>query len=469
MLKKNTIFSKLFLSYSFIIVTSLLLFIGVFFYLFHITLYDEYEETYQHQYEQIEKQLHSQKNLSNHETAERLSYALNQPRYHIYIIDENRRQVFGPDPNQSSQIISIPNEIIKQVLAGKKISKGSFDNGELRYIVSSTLPFSINGVNTPIMVIIFHDLTHEYQQVIYMILFTFTIAIVFAGCILWFISKKITAPLREMNDIARLYAKGDFSKSVHVISNDEIGQLANSFTYMAKELNQLENTRKQFISNVSHELRSPLTSIKGFIIALMDGTIPSNKRSHYYNLMKDETERMIKLVNDTLDMNQLEEGHHNILRTDYSLTEQINMVIHKFEPHFVKKNLEISFASDREYIVYADKARIEQVIINLLQNAVQFSKMNDRIEIYLMKDREYVKIVIQDYGEGIKEDQLDMIWKRFYKVDEARTNKSGAGLGLAIVKSILDIHETEIQVKTKLGEGTAFSFTLPLSKEHKNI
>ncbi|WP_169716173.1 FtsX-like permease family protein [Ureibacillus manganicus] len=123
-----------------------------------------------------------------------------------------------------------------------------------------------------------------------MILFTFTIAIVFAGCILWFISKKITAPLREMNDIARLYAKGDFSKSVHVNSNDEIGQLANSFTYMAKELNQLENTRKQFISNVSHELRSPLTSIKGFIIALMDGTIPSNKRamgSHVAVVLKE--------------------------------------------------------------------------------------------------------------------------------------------------------------------------------------
>ena len=469
MLKRNTIFSKLFLSYSFIIVSSLLLFIGVFFYLFHITLYDEYEETYQHQYEQLEKQLHSQENLSNHDTAERLSYSFNQPRYHIYIIDENSRQIFGPNPNQTSQIISIPTDIIQQVLAGKKVSKGSFDNGELRYIVSSTLPFQINGLSTPIMVIIFHDLTHEYQQVIFMILFTFTIAIVFAGCILWFISKKITAPLREMNDIARLYAKGDFSRSVHVKANDEIGQLANSFTYMAKELNQLENSRKQFISNVSHELRSPLTSIKGFIIALMDGTIPSNKRSHYYNLMKDETERMIKLVNDTLDMNQLEEGHHKILKTDYNLTEQIKQIIHKLEPHFTKKNLEIRFTTDHEYIVYADKERIEQVIINLLQNAVQFSKTNDHIDLALMKDRQYVKIVIQDYGEGIQEDHLDMIWRRFYKVDEARTNKSGAGLGLAIVKSILDLHEAEIQVQSKLGEGTAFTFKLPISEELKNI
>src|SRR5690606_1489770 len=122
-------------------------------------------------------------------------------------------------------------------------------------------------------------------------------------------------------------------------------------------------------------------------IALMDGTIPVQKRTHYYSLMKDETERMIKLVNDTLDMNQLEEGHSKILRANYNLTEQVKQIIHKFEPHFTKKNLEVRLTSDSEYIVYADKARIEQVIMNLLQNAVQFSKVNDPIDITLMKDR----------------------------------------------------------------------------------
>ena len=231
---------------------------------------------------------------------------------------------------------------------------------------------------------------------------------------------------------------------------------------MAEELNHLENRRKQFISNVSHDLRSPLTSIKGFIIALLDGTIPDNRRLHYYRLMKDETERMIKLVNDTLDMTQLEEGHSEILRTEYNLTEQINRIIHMLEPHFVKKNLEIRFHADSEYVVYADKGRIEQVMVNLLQNAVQFSNKNALIDIYIIRDGSNVKVMIQDYGEGIEKDQLDLIWKRFYKVDEARTSKSGVGLGLAIVKSILDLHESEINVESKLGEGTTFSFSLPL-------
>ncbi|MED4017786.1 HAMP domain-containing sensor histidine kinase [Sutcliffiella cohnii] len=466
MRKKNTIFSKLFISYSFIIVTSLLLFIGVFFYLFHLNLYKKYEDTFQHHYEQLAPQLQSHEKfaLIKDETAESLSYAFNQPDYHIYIVDEERRQIYGPDPEGTSNQVEVSEEMIQQVLAGETVSEGGFYNGELRYIVASTINSNVQGIQTPIMVMIFHDLTHEYQQVIFMIILTFVISIVFAGIILWFISKKITAPLREMNSISAHYAKGDFSKSVQYESDDEIGQLAKSFTYMAKELNHLETRRKLYISNVSHELRSPLTSIKGFLIALLDGTIPDHRRAYYYGLMKDETERMIKLVNNTLDMTQLEEGNSNILLTDYNLTEQINRIIHKLEPHFTKKDLDIRFHSDYEYYVNADEGRMEQVIVNLLQNAVQFSEHNAPIDIRLSKEGQAVKISVQDYGEGIEESKLDLIWRRFYKVDEARTNKSGAGLGLAIVKSILDLHETDIKVCSKLGEGTTFSFVLPLSK-----
>jgi signal transduction histidine kinase len=466
MRKINTIFSKLFLSYSVIIVVSFLLFIGVFFYLFHINLYREYEETFLHQYEQIERQLQNQERFdwSDSETAEILRYSLNQPDYHIYITDEESRQIFGPDPDQVSQVIGISDDMIQQVTAGERVADGEWENGDLRYIVASPLSANIQGVDSPMMVMTFHDLTHEYQRVLLMILITFTIAIMFAGLVLWFISKKITAPVRQMNQVAMHYAKGDFSKTVQYQSNDEVGHLVKTFSYMAEELNQLENRRKQFISNVSHDLRSPLTSMKGFIIALMDGTIPDHRRVHYYGLMKDETERMIKLINDTLDMNQLEQGHIKIMRTNYNLTAQIKRIIHKLEPHFMKKDLEINFNPDSEYCVYADKERIEQVIVNLLQNAIQFSNKNASIDINFITEGQHVKVMIQDYGEGIGEEQLDLIWKRFYKVDEARTNKSGVGLGLAIVKSILDLHETEIKVNSKPGEGTTFSFFLPLRK-----
>lgn len=466
MLKRKTIFSKMFVTYSIIFILSLLLFIGVFFYLFHLNLYKNYKAIFDHHYAQIEQQLRIGENdaRSKNETAERLSHFLNQPGYLIYIVDHKGRQLFGPEPEENSGIISIPIKILQKVKAGESVSEGGFMDGELQYIITSPLPTDIDDIVSPSMVMIFHELNHEYKQVILMILFTALIAIIFAGVILWLMSKKISAPLREMSDIAGHYAKGDFSRAVTYKSDDEVGQLAKSFTYMAKELNDLENRRKQYISNVSHELRSPLTSIKGFIIALMDGTITENRRSHYYLLMKNETERMIKLVNDTLDMNQLEEGNRTLYRTEYNLKGQIEQIIHKFEPQLQNKELGIRFTSDEDYVVFADEARMEQVIVNLLQNAIQFSDENSHIDINLIKDGNMVNVFIQDYGVGIAEEQLDLIWRRFYKVDESRTNKTGAGLGLAIVKSILDLHGSEIDVKSELGKGTTFSFSLPLSE-----
>ena len=469
MLKKNSIFVRLFLSYSFIIIVSFVLFIGVYFYLFHINLYKEFEDIYQHQFTQVEKLLSYQKkfNCSENETAEIISNYLNQPGYHIYIVDETGKQIFGPNLNQESPLISRSSEILSQVQSEKIFSKGYIENGELRYTIATKLTTNLNEVEQPIMVMVFHELKHEYQRVIWMILFTFFITLLFTGIILWFMSKRITAPLIEMSEIARHYAKGDFSKSVHYQLDDEIGQLAKSFNYMANELNNLETIRKQYISNLSHELRSPLTTLKGFIIALMDGTIPSNRQQHYYRLMRDETERMIRLVNDTLNMNQLEEGHYKIFRTNYNLTDQIKSIINKFEPHCKEKQLQIRLHAARDYYVYADKDRIEQVIVNLIRNAIQFSFMNSDIDITLTREDKNVHVKIQDYGIGIEEQHLNLIWRRFYKVDEARSNKSGAGLGLAIVKSILDLHESEVNVYSKPGEGTIFSFKLPASKAGK--
>src|SRR5699024_7009231 len=206
MFKKNTIFSRMFLSYALIIILSLLLFIAVFFYLFHINLYKEYEEIYEHHYVQLENQLQNQKifGWTDNETAEILSYSLEQPGYRMYFVDEKGKQILGPEASQGD---TIPSEVLDEVEAGGTMSEGGFKDGELQYTIASKLNTSINGFNQPIMVMIFHELTHEYQQVIWMILLTFLIAIVFAGIILWLMSKRITAPLRDMRLIARDYAK----------------------------------------------------------------------------------------------------------------------------------------------------------------------------------------------------------------------------------------------------------------------
>ncbi|WP_052144915.1 HAMP domain-containing sensor histidine kinase [Halalkalibacter okhensis] len=465
MIKTKKIFTKLFLSYALIIIISFLLFGLVFLWLFHLNLYTEFEETYVHHYEQVTSHFEAIERFqwNEEEAAASLQPSLSQKNFSIYIFNSLGEKVYTPhQPVIQENHINL--EWIQAAAQGEMVANGGWTDGVLGYFIAS--PLIDHHDNQLVMVMAFHDLDHEYKQVVFMIFLTFAIIMAVAGIFLWFMSKKITAPLQEMNHSALRFAKGDFTQSVDVKTHDEIGQLGKTFNYMATELNNLEETRKTFIANVSHDLRSPLTSIKGFLIALLDGTIPEKRREHYYLLMKDETERMIKLVNDTLDMTRFEAGQVKIVQTPYNVTKQLQMLAVKLEPHLAAKEMEIQIIPDhQEIIVVADQDKIEQALINLVQNAIQVSPIRSTITIFLEKQANHVQIKIQDQGDGIQEEQLEHIWKRFYKTDKARTNKSGVGIGLAIVKSIMDLHDTDITVKSNPGNGTTFAFSLPLKSK----
>ncbi len=460
---------KLFRSYSLIILLSFLLFGLVFIYLFHINLYKNYEETFSHHYDKIEQHMNlvDRFEWSESEISLSLEAALNHKDFSIIIYDSANHPLFIPDDERAMEH-EIDSALIEKAASTKMISEGIRVDGNLSYLIASSLQNNIRGEESLIMAMVFHDLDHQYKEMIVMILITFTITIAFAGIILWFISRKITAPLREMNQIALKYAKGDFSPSVEVKTDDEIGQLGETFNYMADELNSLEEMRKDFIANVSHDLRSPLTSIKGFLVALLDGTIPEKRKEHYYLLMKDETERVIKLVNDTLDMTQLEAGQIKLNRDRYNLTRQLQRIVVKLEPQLDKKSMKIEIIPDiEELYVFADRDRMEQAILNLLQNAIQFSKQHSIVSIFLNENQDGVQVKIQDQGEGILEEDIQHIWERFYKTDRSRTNKVGTGIGLSIVKSIMDLHDVTIHVDSQIGKGTSFTFSLPISVENK--
>lgn len=459
----NKIFYKLFFIYALIISSLFIIFGLIFLYLFHVDLYEDFEETYTHQQQQITELLTASEEFgwTEEETMAALEPMLVEKDFHVFLFGDNGERFFNEVSFDRGEI---DKDLLDKAKSGEYVAKGGWTNGDLRYVIASR----IDGEGEVVMVMIFHDLSHAYQQVLYMILLTFTITIAIAGIIIWFLSAKITAPLRDMNDIALKYAKGDFSQSVQIASKDEIGQLGESFNHMAAELNSLEETRKAFIANVSHDLRTPLTSIKGFLIALLDDTIPSNQRKEFYLLMKDETERVIKLVNDTLDMSQLEAGQVTLRQTSYNLTKQLQLIAVKLEPHLANKELEIQIIPDNlEIMVVADRDRIEQALINLLQNAIQVSANHQDIQVFLEKKAEDVVIRVMDNGEGISEENLERIWERFYKTDKARSGKTGVGIGLSIVKSIMDLHGTTIKVESKIGEGTVFSFALPLMKQEK--
>lgn len=272
-------------------------------------------------------------------------------------------------------------------------------------------------------------------------------------------------PIRNITKMAERYAKGDFSEQIAINSNDEIGYLANTINYMATSLNTLENEQRKFISNVSHDFRSPLTSIKGYIEAMLDGTIPVEIQEKYLNIILFETERLNKLTQNILDLNKF--GHNGITLdiSDFDINQLIRNTTLTFEGVCNKKGLVIDlYLTGEDLFVRADMSKIQQVLYNLIDNATKFSYNNTAITIETNIRNEKVLISIKDKGIGIPNDSIKKVWERFYKTDQSRgRDKKGSGLGLAIVKEIVQAHNENINVISTEGVGTEFIFTLPLS------
>ncbi|MDL2248421.1 HAMP domain-containing histidine kinase [Tyzzerella sp. OttesenSCG-928-J15] len=283
-------------------------------------------------------------------------------------------------------------------------------------------------------------------------------------------SNSMARPLKQMNEAAKVIANGDFEKRIEVNSVDEIGQLAESFNYMAAGLEEQETSRKEFIANISHDLRSPLTSIIGFLQAIKDGTIPPERTDYYLGIVLDECKRLAKIANDLLDISKIQlTGKLEIMAEDFELNKLMRDTINQFEKRIVEKNmaLEISFA-DRTNIVHADYEKIQRVVYNLLDNAVKFTPQNGRIKIETTINDKKVFVSIKDSGKGLSEAERQHIFERFYKVDSSRgMDKSGSGLGLSIVREFIKAHDEKIFVNSEEGMGCEFIFTLSLTQQEK--
>lgn len=291
------------------------------------------------------------------------------------------------------------------------------------------------------------------------------ISTIIAILMAYIFSKMITKPLKEMNSAVKVISSGNFMETLNINSKDEVGELARNFNNMLSELRSLEEMRRGFIANVSHELRTPMTSIRGFIEGILDGTIPRHKHDDYLKIVKDETVRLNKLVNDLLDLAKIEAGEFKISYTHFDINELIRRCIIKFEKAILEKNINIEANFETEYIyVYADQDSIERVIINLFHNAIKFSKENGEIILKTSIVKSRITVSIKDNGIGIPENDLQYIWERFFKGDKSRSSfKKGTGLGLPIVKNIMNEHKEDITVVSKENEGTEFRFTLKKS------
>ncbi len=298
-------------------------------------------------------------------------------------------------------------------------------------------------------------------------LFCLLISAFVAFILIYYTSKRITKPLKDINDAARVISNGDFNKRIEIVSNDEIGQLGKSFNDMAEGLNRLEEYRRRFIANISHDLRSPITSIQGFLNAILDGTIPEEKQEKYLKIVLDETNRLTKLTNDILELTKFENHEIELNKENFDLNEMIRNILLSFETRMVDKNVKVKVLLAKENTwVYADAQKIQRVIYNLLDNAVKFTNENGSITIETTYEDSKVNVSISDTGIGIKEEDLKHIFERFYKVDSSRgQDKKGTGLGLAIVKEIIKAHNQKITVESELKKGTKFTFSLDILNE----
>lgn len=296
-----------------------------------------------------------------------------------------------------------------------------------------------------------------------------TLALIFlcAFIVLIMFTFTIYIPIRKMTRAAKDYSVGNFDTRIDIHSDDEMGYLAGSINYMATELSTLEEDQRKFIANVSHDFRSPLTSIKGYIEAIMDGTIPHDGQDKYLNIILFETERLNKLTQSMLELNKYGVRGSMMDISDFDINHTIKMVVQAFEG--ICKEKKISFElilTGQTCTVSADMSKIQQVLYNLIDNAIKFSHPESSITIETTEKNEKVFISVKDTGIGIPKDSIKKIWERFYKTDLSRgKDKRGTGLGLAIVKEIISSHNENINVISTEGVGTEFIFTLPIAQK----
>jgi signal transduction histidine kinase len=304
----------------------------------------------------------------------------------------------------------------------------------------------------------------ELLEVVIRMIMSSILWVLFAALIaVYFISERVIAPLREISSAAKRFASGKFDVRVPVRGNDEVSELAATFNNMAESLDNYDNMRNSFMSNVSHDLRSPMTSISGFIDGILDGVIPPEQHTYYLQIVSSEIKRLSRLVNTLLDLSRIQAGDRKFTPVSFDICEMARQILISFEQKITAKGLDVEFDCPDERInVLADLDAIYQVFYNVCDNAVKFAEDGGkfRISVKRAKGRK-VHVSIYNEGQGIAPADINYVFERFYKSDKSRgLNKNGTGLGLFISKTIIESHNEQIWVESEYGKNCCFTFSL---------
>lgn len=359
---------------------------------------------------------------------------------------------------------SVPDAYIEKVLSGETVKNN------VTPIKTYLIGIPINYGDTTVGGIFYFypkgTMRSTIREFSFMIFWSLIMGMLISMCLIYFESRQFSKQLKKINSAVLEIASGKFDKRVDVTSYDEISQLASSFNYMANELEHLDKMRTSFISDISHELRTPMTSISGFVQGIIDGTIPKEKQKEYLELVLEESTRLSKLTNDMFEMSKISSTGYKLSVGEFDITEVIRRCIISAGQEIEEKELEMDVWFEHDSIrVLADPDAIKRVIINLLDNAIKFSNKGNTVGIKAYERQKRIYVEISNVGIGIEKEDLPHIFDRFYKTDKSRgKDKTGAGLGLSFVNNIINLHSQKITAESvDVGNNemkTTFTFTL---------
>lgn len=474
---KRSFFMKNFTSYAAIVLIALLLAAAVF-----------VQQVDQYALEQKQQQLMQEANnvaqqtqvvLENYSTQLDRIYQISLVRIAadndvtILIVNKDgglRMKVTGEGVTVYNYGVDLPTDVVRQTLRDGSYSSMSMLGdvlSELSYIGGTQCLDSYGDVAALVYVsAASDDMSGMMKELIRIYII---IAIITLICILamtYFISSRMTLPLKNMANASKLFAQGDFSVRVPEDNKcDEIDELAQAFNNMAGDLSQLEELTRGFIGNVSHEFKTPMTTIGGFVDGMLDGTIPPAQHQKYLHIISEEVHRLSRMVVRMLDAAKIQSGEMILASAPFDFSEMASQIILSFEQKLNDKHVDVDVTFADKLMVFGDRDHVYRAVYNLVDNAAKFVDQGGTLRLRAQEENHMCAFSICNTGGGIAPEDISHIFDRFYKADPSRSrDRSGAGLGLYIVKNIINLHGGDISVRSDGGE-TEFSFTLPLASK----